>query len=820
MACIIVRQCLLVWVIFVQFSLESLAAPTEVTRIVSGPAPVLLELEPESGPIDGGTRVRLNAFGLNVSQDWYVSFFDVADGYGQDNETARLVAPLQIGADGIPFFVTPDFTRSNPDAAASLIFLATSNVSTNNVSSTGSVADPLVGPLFFRLLARLAELAPTKMEPCCELKVSGGEELSLSGRMPASALASSHAVVRFRSESGHQQEVLGTLSQAFDSDGDPVSVSNDDDAWQLHAVAPSWPRAEGHVVLEVSWNRQQFTKFGHTVRFVEEESFFGDMAGGISEEHVPQPEQMPIAAPPEGGARDVGDEGFDEGQEWVVSVVDDHEGLPPQAGHSPDLSHVVLMDDEGDSFVLSRARDVTHLQEDFRFVRDLFLLTCAATVGGGLAAQVYAPSVLGFLVGGAAVGPGGLNAIVELVQVESISGLGVVLLLFCLGLELSWTELLHNTRAALAGVLSMVALCGAIVFVAIFCTETPVHEAVCIALFAALSSTHVSLRTVPMDASVEQKAQISVLLAILVVQDMALACLLAVLPRIFSAVGHHRPHHHSPPEKLPGAPAHASLSEGNELYLLGFLMCAQLAVIAVGCMRRHALANALQVVHQSVCEKLLRLSDEFFVLVILSYAFVSAYASDHFGLSVELGSFVAGLLLSSVSHDASERALHMLVPLKDFFAALFFASIGLVVNGRFLIDNFAAVLSVVGFVFVLKIFTAFPPIRLLASGSSPSPSLMALRVSCVLAHVGEFGFVLAAKGAALGVLSRHVYLLLVGANAVSLCLAPWLFWTLEWSMPKDIDLPGPIWKRQSKQERKRTDEDVELTSYPVAARSA
>merc|ERR1712070_735856 len=97
-----------------------------------------------------------------------------------------------------------------------------------------------------------------------------------------------------------------------------------------------------------------------------------------------------------------------------------------------------LMDQHGDAFILARSRDLSHLHEDFRLVKDLFLLTCAATLGGAFAMKVGLPGIIGFLIGGALVGPGGLDAVAELVQVESVAELGVCLLLFSLGLEVSF----------------------------------------------------------------------------------------------------------------------------------------------------------------------------------------------------------------------------------------------------------------------------------------------------------------------------------------------------------------------------------------------
>merc|ERR1712048_1120631 len=218
------------------------------------------------------------------------------------------------------------------------------------------------------------------------------------------------------------------------------------------------------------------------------------------------------------------------------------------------------------------------------------------------------------------------------------------------------------------------------------------------------------------------------------------------------------------------------------------LLCAQGATVIVAiCLRRQMLKKSLEFIEGTrllASSRVLRLDDEAFAMAALSYSFAFAYVTDKLGLSVELGAFTAGISLTSFSHDVAERAERRLGGLKDTFAALFFASIGLVVNGRFLLDNLGAILSVVVFIFILKTVTAYLPLRALAARGSSAPMLTALRVACILAHVGEFGFVLAAKGSSWGVLTRHVYLLLVGANAVSLCLAPWLFRALDMLLPR------------------------------------
>lgn len=169
-------------------------------------------------------------------------------------------------------------------------------------------------------------------------------------------------------------------------------------------------------------------------------------------------------------------------------------------------------------------------------------------------------------------------------------------------------------------------------------------------------------------------------------------------------------------------------------------------------------------------------------MIALSYTFAAAYATDRIGLSIEIGAFLAGALLTALSRDVAGRALQRLCGLRDVLAALFFASMGLVVNWRFLLDNLPAILSVVVFVSLLK-FSAV----MLSLSIAASPAHFRLRSACILAHVGEFGFILAAKGSTWGALSRHVYLLLVGTNAISLCLAPWQFRFMEYWLPREDD---------------------------------
>eukprot|EP00933_Yihiella_yeosuensis_P003144 TRINITY_DN10560_c1_g1_i1.p1 TRINITY_DN10560_c1_g1~~TRINITY_DN10560_c1_g1_i1.p1 ORF type:complete len:676 (-),score=118.05 TRINITY_DN10560_c1_g1_i1:483-2210(-) len=493
-------------------------------------------------------------------------------------------------------------------------------------------------------------------------------------------------------------------------------------------------------------------------------------------------------------------------EEEVFSVV---QGQEASSGHNIDMSHAVLLDREGDAFVLSRSKDLSHLHEDLRLIHDIFLLTLTAALGGAAASYTKAPTIIGYLVGGAVVGPGGLDGVQELVQVESVCDIGVCLLLFCLGLELSMEDLIANSRAAVAGLLSMALVCSIIVMFAVFCSETPAKEALCIGLFASLASTPVSLQAIQHshhdeaddENSVAASGESNTLLGVLVAQDAALALFLAAMPAMLSS----------------DQPGNQSKKSEKEVLLLshglkhGGLVGLTLASLPLGLLllawqRRHSFKESVVEVAQRGRIWLMCRDSESFTLSMLSYAFMLSHVSERLGLSMELGAFLGGLAIRANSEDLGHRTFKQLLGLKETFVALFFASIGLVVSPHFLFDNLGAMLSVVAFTFILKLVSGFVPLWLLAPQGSQSPALSAIRASWVLAHVSEFGFVLAAKGAAWGALSRHVYLLLVGANAVSLCLAPWQFWIRDFVFPPLI----AVRRSQASQSRKSDVGDIEL----------
>jgi monovalent cation:H+ antiporter-2, CPA2 family len=377
------------------------------------------------------------------------------------------------------------------------------------------------------------------------------------------------------------------------------------------------------------------------------------------------------------------------------------------------------------------------VQEDFRLIIDLVSVLGAAAAGGLLAALLKQPVLLGYLIAGVMVGPKGFALIKEVVQVETLAQFGVAFLLFALGVEFSFSELNKVKRISLGGgglQIIVTITVTTLLALAIGWVDSP-PQGVFLGAILSLSSTAVVLKSL-MERNEADTPHGQVMLGILVVQDLALGLMLAVLPAL-----------DKPVEEI-------GLAMGWALL--------QTALFAVA-----AVAAGIWLI-----PPLLRLlakteSRELFLLGVCAICLSIALLTEHLGLSIEMGAFVAGLMISEA--DYADEALTYVEPLRDIFAALFFASIGMLIDAAFLWQNIELILGLVAIVFVGKFIIVAPLVRLFGY-----PLKTALISGLGLAQIGEFSFVLASEGQSLGLVSRRVYLLILGTTAVTLVVTPFV----------------------------------------------
>lgn len=378
------------------------------------------------------------------------------------------------------------------------------------------------------------------------------------------------------------------------------------------------------------------------------------------------------------------------------------------------------------------------MQEDFRLIVDLVTVFAVAACGGLFAALLRQPVLLGYIIGGMVVGPTGLGLIKELIQVETLAQFGVAFLLFALGVEFSLNELKKVQAIALGGgaaqitltILVTVGVCGLT-----GAWGTLPAKGVFLGGILSLSSTAVVLKCL-MERQETETLHGQVMLGILVVQDLALGLMLAVLPAL-----------HQPGEAI----AIAVLT----------------ALLRIGLFAAGAVVAGIWLI-----PPLLRLlarteSQELFLLGVVALCLGIALLTAYLGLSIEMGAFVAGLMISEVEY--ADQTLTYVESLRDIFASLFFVSIGMLIDPLFLWNNLELILGLVALVLISKFLIITPLVMLFRY-----PLKTALIVGLGLSQIGEFSFVLASEGRALGLVSRHIYLLILGTTAVTLVLTPFL----------------------------------------------
>ncbi|MBN3909452.1 MAG: cation:proton antiporter [Nostoc sp. NMS1] len=378
------------------------------------------------------------------------------------------------------------------------------------------------------------------------------------------------------------------------------------------------------------------------------------------------------------------------------------------------------------------------MQEDFRLIVDLVLVLGVAACGGLLAALLRQPVLLGYLIGGIVIGPTGLGLIKEVIQVETLAQFGVAFLLFALGVEFSFAELKKVKAIALGGGGLQIAL--TILVTVVVCGlsgawGTLPAKGMFLGCILSLSSTAVVLKCL-MERNETETPHGQVMLGILVVQDLALGLMLAVLPAL-----------NQPAETIGIAVLTALL---------------WIALFAAG-----AVAAGMWLI-PPLLQLLARTeSRELFLLGVVALCLGIALLTEHLGLSIEMGAFVAGLMISEVEY--ADQTLTYVEPLRDIFASLFFAAIGMLIDPVFLWNNLELILGLVAIVFVGKFLIITPLVKLFRY-----PLKTAIIAGLGLAQIGEFSFVLASEGQSLGLVSRQIYLLILGTTAVTLMLTPFV----------------------------------------------
>lgn len=351
--------------------------------------------------------------------------------------------------------------------------------------------------------------------------------------------------------------------------------------------------------------------------------------------------------------------------------------------------------------------------------------------------RLKVPAIVGFLLTGILVGPHGLAMIDRVEEVDFLAEIGVVLLLFTIGLEFSLKRLWELRRSVLlGGAFQVLGTIAVTVPVAIY-FDMPTGRAVFIGFVVALSSTAIVLKLL------EEKAEVGsphggIAVSILIFQDVVAVPMMLVTPFLAGNAG-----------------------EGSSTSDLLLMLLKGIAIVAL------SIVSARWVVPHLLYQIARTRSRELFLLTVVVLCLAVGWLTSSAGLSAALGAFLAGLIISE--SDYSNQALSNLMPLRDLFTSVFFISIGMLVNVRDILAHpvlvFAGAVAIMGGKAVVGGAAAAVlgyPLR-----------TMVLSGLC-LCQVGEFSFILSKTGASYGLLTEQSYPIFLAVSVVTMAATPFV----------------------------------------------
>ncbi|MDL5365281.1 YbaL family putative K(+) efflux transporter [Xanthomonas sp. NCPPB 2654] len=385
-----------------------------------------------------------------------------------------------------------------------------------------------------------------------------------------------------------------------------------------------------------------------------------------------------------------------------------------------------------------------------------------AFVLGALAHRLKLSPLVGYLVAGICVGPFTPGFVADQALANQLSELGVMLLMFGVGLHFSLEDLMEVKWIAIPGALAQIAVATLLGWGLAWSMGWPTLHGLVFGLALSVASTVVLLRAMEERRLLEtQRGRIAV--GWLIVEDLVMVLALVLLPALADALG--------------GKGA----GSGAILGALGITLLKMAAfVVVMLVVGRRAIPWVLEKVAATG-------SRELFTLSVLAIALGVAFGSATlFGVSFALGAFFAGMLLkeSELSHKAASDSL----PLRDAFAVLFFVSVGMLFDPHILLEHPWQVLATFLTITVGKSLAAFVIVR--AFGH---PTGIALTISTSLAQIGEFSFILAGLGVSLAILPETGRDLILAGALLSIIANPLLFtWLDRWQARQAVDAPVTV----------------------------
>lgn len=383
--------------------------------------------------------------------------------------------------------------------------------------------------------------------------------------------------------------------------------------------------------------------------------------------------------------------------------------------------------------------------QDMPLLTTIALGLSAAFVCGMIAHKLKLPAIVGFLVAGIIIGPFTPGYVADAHVAEQLSEIGIVLLMFGVGLHFSLKDLMDVRRIALPGAVVQIVVAIAMGVAVTHCWGWPLESGLLFGLACSVASTVVLLRALE-DNHLTQTANGRIAIGWLIVEDLVMVLALVFVPALAGL----------------GQAGEEGTTEGMAQTILIAVAKISLFVVFMLVIGNRVLPWVLNLVAATR-------SRELFTLAVFAVAVGVAFgAGKIFGVSLALGAFFSGMMIreSHLSQEVAERAL----PFQDAFAVLFFVSVGMLFNPQILMTHPLEVLSCVLIIMVGKSAAAFLIVMLFRY-----PLKTGLLVSAGLAQIGEFSFILVAMGVSLKILPPEGRDIILAGALISISLNPITF---------------------------------------------
>lgn len=368
-------------------------------------------------------------------------------------------------------------------------------------------------------------------------------------------------------------------------------------------------------------------------------------------------------------------------------------------------------------------------------LQDILILLGFSVVIVFVLQKLKLPSIIGFLLTGIIIGPYGLSLINAVNQVEVLSEIGVILLLFVIGMELSLKQLASIKKTVFIGGLLQVGITAIVTGLIYYFLGYSWNESVFVGFLFSLSSTAIVLKTL------QDRKEISAphgrnALAILIFQDIIVVPMMLVTPLI------------------------AGESTNIGMSILSLVLKSAVVIVITIISARYIVPKLMHAVAKTN-------SKELFLLVTFTLCFAVAFLTSEVGLSLALGAFIAGLIISESEY--SHQATSIILPFRELFTSFFFVSVGMLLDLSFFIDNIPTIMFLVLLVFIIKSIIAG-----LAVAALKYPTRTVLLTGLSLFQVGEFAFILSKVGIENNLLTAQTNQYFLSVSIVSMILTPFI----------------------------------------------